>query len=134
MTEIISNIDGKLLHRFISKEDIKDGRFDISSSTEPLQLATLSLVNGQTFKPHYHIKNIRIITITQEAWVVIEGKIKVDYYDIDNKLVGFGLLGAGDCSITYRGGHNYTCLSKDALVYEFKTGPYLGQEKDKKFI
>jgi len=40
----------------------------------------------------------------------------------------------GDCSITFCGGHNYMCLEDDTLIYEAKTGPYLGVEKDKTFI
>ena len=35
----------------------------------------------------------------------------------------------GDCTIL--GGHNYTSLTENTLVYEFKTGPYDGQSKDK---
>ena len=37
-------------------------------------------------------------------------------------------------SFTLQGGHNYLILEDDTLVYEFKTGPYEGQEFDKKFI
>ena len=36
--------------------------------------------------------------------------------------------------MTFRGGHNYLCLEDDSLVYEYKTGPYYGQKKDKVFI
>ena len=39
-----------------------------------------------------------------------------------------------DLSMTFRGGHNYEILENDTIVYEFKTGPYLGIEFDKKFI
>jgi hypothetical protein len=44
------------------------------------------------------------------------------------------ILEPGDISLTLHGGHNYVALEEDTLVYEFKTGPYLGQEKDKVFI
>ena len=43
------------------------------------------------------------------------------------------MLETGDVSITLYGGHTYTIL-EDALVYEFKTGPYTGQENDKIFL
>lgn len=44
------------------------------------------------------------------------------------------MLKPGDCSITLYGGHNYVSLEEHTLVYEYKTGPYLGQEKDKAFL
>jgi hypothetical protein len=36
--------------------------------------------------------------------------------------------------MTFRGGHNYLILEDDTIVYEYKTGPYLGQELDKVFL
>jgi hypothetical protein len=36
--------------------------------------------------------------------------------------------------MTFRGGHNYYILEEDTIVYEYKTGPYLGQDLDKEFI
>ena len=43
------------------------------------------------------------------------------------------ILNAGDSSFTLEGGHTYEILEDDTLVYEYKTGPYEGQEKDKVF-
>ena len=36
--------------------------------------------------------------------------------------------------MTFEGGHNYEILEENTLVYEFKTGPYEGIDKDKVFI
>ena len=44
------------------------------------------------------------------------------------------ILEQGDCSITFRGGHNYLCIEDDSIVYEYKTGPYKGVENDKEFL
>ena len=44
------------------------------------------------------------------------------------------ILKAGDASFTLYGGHTYEILEEDTLVYEYKTGPYEGQELDKTFI
>jgi hypothetical protein len=72
--------------------------------------------------------------ITQEAWVVITGLIKVSYFDLDGSLLGEEMLHTGMMSITFRGGHTYECMRDNTHVFEFKTGPYNGQEKDKEFI
>ena len=34
----------------------------------------------------------------------------------------------------FDGGHTYEILVDDTVVYEYKTGPYMGQAKDKEFI
>jgi hypothetical protein len=36
--------------------------------------------------------------------------------------------------MTFRGGHNYLILEEDTIVYEYKTGPYMGQQLDKVFL
>ena len=36
--------------------------------------------------------------------------------------------------MTFEGGHTYTILEDETIVYEYKTGPYKGQENDKVFI
>ena len=70
----------------------------------------------------------------QEAWVVIKGRVKIYYYDLNDDLLTTREMIKGDCTITYLGGHNYEALEEDTIVYEFKTGPYLGLEKDKTFL
>jgi len=70
---------------------------------------------------------------TQEAWVVISGSINAVVYDTDEKLLARVFLGAGDCIVFFRGGHAMEVV-KDTLMYEFKNGPYFGQEADKRWI
>ena len=69
--------------------------------------------------------------IAQESWVVIQGSVKVYFYDLDEQLLTTEILYRGDCSMTFEGGHNYEILEENTLVYEFKTGPYEGIDKDK---
>ena len=44
------------------------------------------------------------------------------------------MIKQGDCSMTFEGGHTYTILEDDTVVYEYKTGPYQGQKMDKVFL
>ena len=135
MEKIFSKIENVLLHLNYSKNDFKD-RQDVVDPKEFIQMASLTLKKDKTFKPHRHIwkKNLVNKVITQEAWVIIQGSVKVDYFDLDGSHIKNSILNVGDCTITLGGGHNYTSLNDNTLVYEFKTGPYLGQEKDKEFI
>ena len=55
-------------------------------------------------------------------------------YDLDDKIIHEQILNPGDITMTFRGGHNYIALEEDTIVYEYKTGPYKGQENDKVII
>jgi hypothetical protein len=134
MEKIYSKKEKTTLLHLIYRLDDFDGRQNIAPENEYLQLASLKMQKGQTFKTHKHIELEKITKIAQESWVVIKGAVKCSFYDIDDTLLCEPVLNPGDCSMTFRGGHNYEILSDDTLVYEYKTGPYLGQELDKVFI
>ena len=55
-------------------------------------------------------------------------------YDIDDQIIAEPILKAGDASFTLYGGHTYSILEDNTIVYEYKTGPYEGQNLDKTFI
>lgn len=136
MLKIYSNINkDKLLHIVVKKEDMKSGRFDIIDPSNFLQCSMLNMEKGKTFKPHKHIwKERKRNTISQESWIVVSGSVKCFFYDLDDQIIEEIILYPGDCSFTLEGGHNYLILEDNTLVYEYKTGPYEGQELDKKFI
>lgn len=124
-----------LLHQLFKPKNKKSSsRINISPACQSLQVSHLVLKSDQTFKAHKHIIFERNMPIAQESWVVIKGKVKVFYYDIDDELLMTRYMNPGDCTMTYRGGHNYKSLEENTIVYEFKTGPYFGIEKDKVFL
>jgi hypothetical protein len=136
MYKIYSKINpDKLLHLINRGEDIQ-GRTDVAPEDQFIQLATLRLDQGKTFPAHQHIwkpapsQNV----IAQESWVVIQGSVKVFMYDTDGALLATDIIRRGDCSMTFEGGHTYEILENDTVVYEYKTGPYQGQELDKVFL
>ena len=125
-----------IVHRSNEFYTIENGhRRDIVGEKEFIQLSALNMNEGHTFKPHKHIwKPGEKECIAQESWVVIKGRVKVIMYDLDDTVIYTPILEPGDCSITLAGGHNYISLDDDTLVYEYKTGPYKGQQNDKEFI
>ncbi len=140
MEKIFSNLEpNKLLHIIYKLSDFNNiqetHRKDIVDPKEFIQLSALKMNKGQTFKPHQHIwKNGEKKVIAQESWVVIKGSVKCSFYDTDGTILKQPVLNVGDCSITLAGGHTYSILEDDTLVYEYKTGPYKGQENDKIFL
>ena len=131
-----SKVDENILLHQLFKPNFKNGkhRINISPEHESLQVCHLGLVNNQTFKAHKHIFYKRDMPMAQESWVVISGKVKIFYYDLNDTIITTRIMSEGDCTITYRGGHNYKSLTENTIVYEFKTGPYFGTERDKVFL
>ena len=140
MKKIYSKVEpDKLLH-IIHKVDefhtIEDGhRRDIVGDDEFIQLSSLNMDEGHTFKPHKHIwKPGEKECIAQESGVVIRGSVECIFYDLDDTIIEKPILKPGDASFTLEGGHNYEILEDNTLVYEYKTGPYKGIENDKEFL
>lgn len=136
MIKIFSNKDPDLLLHVINRLGDIEGRTEIIPNNNFIQCSTLKMENGKTFPPHKHIKKERYYKeqIAQESWVVIRGRVKCKLYDIDNTLIAEPILEPGDASFTLYGGHTYEILEDDTIVYEYKTGPYEGQQNDKEFI
>ena len=135
MKKYYSKIDNRLLHIVNRLEDF-EGRKEVIPSDNFLQCATLKMKKDKTFPPHKHITKDRHYPkqIAQESWIIVKGSVKCFLYDLDDTLIDTPILKAGDASFTLYGGHTYKILEEDTLVYEYKTGPYEGQELDKEFI
>ncbi len=136
MKKIYSKVDpDKLLHIVVRKSDLQPGRSDVVPDEHFIQCAILNMEQGKTFQPHRHIFKERTRNvIAQESWIVVQGSVKCTLYDIDDQIIAEPILNPGDASFTLEGGHTYTILEDNTLVYEYKTGPYEGQALDKTFI
>jgi cupin fold WbuC family metalloprotein len=137
MTEYYSKT-GSLLHIVRRLGDVMEQNYfrkDIIGPDEYLQCSSLKMDKGHTFRPHKHIcKNIPSWARAQESWVVITGSVMCIFYDLDDTVLAEVVLNPGDASFTLMGGHTYEALENGTIVYEYKTGPYTGQESDKVFI
>jgi hypothetical protein len=136
MEKIYSKVEPKKLLHIINRFSDIIGRNDIVPEDNFIQCATLKMENGKTFPPHKHITKDRHYNeqIAQESWIVVKGKVKCKLYDIDDQLIAEPILEEGDASFTLYGGHTYEILEENTVVYEYKTGPYEGQELDKTFL
>lgn len=135
MIKIYSEINTEhLLHIIYRLEDFKEGRENIISEDQFIQCSALNLEKGTTFKPHQHKYHAAPNwVIAQESWHILKGEVKFIYYDTNGKLLGEYHLHSGDTSFTLEGGHTYEII-ENAIILEYKTGPYLGQSSDKTFI
>lgn len=137
MKKIFSKVQPDLLLHIVLHDDFTPGsRENIGAPEEALQVSTICAVPETSYRAHKHLwKDSPNRHITQETWIIVAGEVKATYYDIDGAEINSVTLGAGDCSITYRGGHAYSILpGKIARIYEVKSGPYHGQAADKEFL
>ena len=135
MRKIYSKIKtNKLLHLIHRIDESKNERENIAPENEYLQLAILKMNKGRTFEAHKHIIKEKITDIAQESWLVFKGSVKCLFYDLDDTLLEEVILKEGDISMTFSGGHNYLIMEDNTVVFEYKTGPYLGIKNDKQFL
>jgi hypothetical protein len=137
MEKIYSKVNpGVLLHVIFRMDDFKEGRTEIIDGDEFIQCSALLLDYGHTFRPHKHNMQHRVYSdyVPQESWIVITGKVKCTFYDLDDTIIAEPELGMGDASFTLRGGHTYTIMMPHTFVLEYKTGRYFGQKNDKTFL
>lgn len=131
----------KLLHLIFAPDEETNSKTDdvvrvnIAPDEEFLQSAYIRIKNkNHRFKPHLHKKNIRKSDITQEAWLVLNGRIRVTYYDLDGSFLDETILYPHWLTMTFAGGHAYESLEDNTEAIEIKQGPYFGVNIDKKFI
>jgi hypothetical protein len=124
-------VNGEVWAVLICAKDVKAGTEWFGEKYEPLQVSRMNYKRGSEFKIHKHILNPRTIKYTQEAFVVISGKVEVGIYDDDCNMVGRLEAWAGEAILVYRGGHGVKIL-EDALLYEIKAGQYTAVSEDKK--
>ena len=132
MQKVYSEIEpDKLLFSLLRYEDLSEYRTDISPTEEYLQVSGRYLKKNTKVDAHKHIPLDRHTDITQEAWVILKGRVKSVFYDLDDSVIFETEIKDGDCIVLYRGGHSLEVLEEDTIFYEFKTGPYCGIEADK---
>lgn len=134
ITQIRSKVDDDLLAVIMRPPFEVGARQNAGDDYEILQVAAISLPPGKTVKPHAHLMQSRNILGTQEAWVVVSGKILVTVYDTSEEKLSEYIVNAGDCFVLYRGGHGMQVIAPNTMIYEIKNGPYYGAERDTKPI
>ncbi len=124
----------KILGIIFKYKKISKNRLNISPENEFIQASTQILKKNSIIDSHIHIKNKRIITSTQEIWLVLKGRLLIKIYDIDKKEIKSLILNKGDMYILFRGGHSFKVLVDNTEFYEIKNGPYRKNIKDIKYL
>lgn len=124
----------KLIFSILKFDDINEKRVDICPDHEYLQVSGRIMNQGFVAPPHKHLKINRNTDMTQESWIILEGKVKASFYDVDSSYLCNRIIEKGDVVVFYRGGHSLEVLEDNTVFYEFKNGPYYGVGIDKEKI
>jgi hypothetical protein len=121
ITEIKS---GKTLYALVFDfSSLKEGTFPATPATWPLQTLIMKRKQGHVVRKHLHKKILRTSRQPQEALVVVKGAVETRIFDRKGKFIAKRKVLAGQCLFLAEGAHEVKIL-KNALMYEFKTGPY----------
>jgi len=100
-----------------------------SPEKSSFQFGLLAHKKGYEEKPHYHRPFKRVIKDVQQMFVVQKGKVRVDLYSDDKKLIKKINLKKGDAIVLIHGTHAINVI-EDMQCISVKQGPFLGTEFD----
>lgn len=115
----------KVLYALIVRSDYRKKKgvnfFTDQSATQ--QFGFMNHKKGHLIFPHRHDKRKSKIEITTEVIIILEGILRVDFYDLKEKYLFSKKLYSNDIIMLSNGGHGFKVL-KDVKMIEVKQGPY----------
>jgi len=122
----------EVLAIIVRRDFHKEGIHFFTSNDLSQQLAYMSHPTGKEIQPHVHKKVQREVHFTQETLFIRKGKLKVDFYSVDQEYLESRILESGDVILLIKGGHGFEVL-EDLEMFEVKQGPYKGDTDKIKF-
>lgn len=124
--------DEKLIAIIIRNHYTYDGVDFITPNEYSQQVAYMHHPVGKVIDAHVHNPVHRSIVMTQEVLFIKKGKLRVDFYDDEEKYLESRALEAGDVILLVSGGHGFTVIEEVEMI-EVKQGPYSGDKDKRKF-
>jgi hypothetical protein len=125
--------DGELVLGLIIGRDfsVKNTSF-LTPGDSPQQLAVMAYSENDEISPHIHNLIPRTVQHTQEVLIIVEGKLRVDFYGLSKSYIKSHIVSTGDVLLLCQGGHGFFFM-EDTRMIEVKNGPYLGEIDSTKF-
>jgi mannose-6-phosphate isomerase-like protein (cupin superfamily) len=121
--------DNQLLAIIVSHRFNQPGIEFFTPSEFSQQLAYMHHPAGKVIQPHVHNPVPREVTLTQEVLFIKSGKLRVDFYNDEQKYLESRVLESSDTILLITGGHGFEVIEEVEMI-EVKQGPYVG-ERDK---
>lgn len=122
ITEI--KLKNKVFAVILDVSDIKEGTFPTTNPSWSIQMLLMKRKSGHIVPKHMHKKILKTTKQPQEAIVVIKGSIQASIFDRKGTIIAKKNVTAGQCLLIVDGAHEVK-ITKDALIYAFKDGPYV---------
>lgn len=114
--------------------DVKvDKTMFFSSPDSSFQFGLLAHRAGFVEPPHYHKAVSRTINDLQQMFIVQRGKVAIELYNNEGKLLREVIMRPGDAITLIHGIHAIRVI-EDMQCISVKQGPFLGAENDKIII
>jgi hypothetical protein len=113
----------------LRREYLAEGIKFLTPDSYTQQLGYMNRPQGYVIKPHLHRPVGREVAYTSEVLFIKSGKVRVDFYGLDQSYRESRILNDGDVVLLIVGGHGFEMIEKSEII-EVKQGPYAG-ERDK---
>ena len=124
--------NNELLAIIINNDYCKDGISFFTPGEFSQQLAYMKHQKGKIIEPHVHNLVKREVHYTKEVLFIKKGKLRVDFYSVDQLYLESRVLHSGDVILLSEGGHGFEVL-EDLEMFEVKQGPYAGEADKTRF-
>ena len=122
----------KLLAIIIKNYYKKKGINFFTENNFSQQIAFMNHKKNHIIQPHVHKTRLKKIYDTNEVLIILQGKLKVDFFSSKKKYLKSRFLEKGNILILLSGGHGFKIL-KDCKFIEVKQGPYNIKKDKEKF-
>jgi len=123
---------GEILAIILSRDFGSPGIHFFTPNNFSQQLAYMHHPTGKIIKAHVHNLAPRDVHYTLEVLLIKRGKLRVDFFDTQQKYLESRILEAGDVILLAKGGHGFEVLEEIEMI-EVKQGPYAGDQDKTQF-
>ena len=122
----------KILAIIIKNYHKKKGINFFTENNFSQQVAFMNHKKNHIIQPHIHKSRLKKIHDTNEVLIILQGKLKVDFFSSKKQYLKSRFIEKGNILILLSGGHGFKIL-KDCKFIEVKQGPYHIKKDKEKF-
>lgn len=116
--------NGQVFATIFYNRPIEPGVHFFTGDQNSLQIGKQRRKKGELIKPHKHMPvKVKRTETLQEVLYIEKGKVKITFYDDQNRSFENRVLGEKDMILLIRGGHGFEFLEETEMI-EVKQGPY----------
>ncbi|NTW59093.1 MAG: hypothetical protein HGA43_07995 [Nitrospirae bacterium] len=131
---LVENIDheGTTIAIIVSCRFNEEGIHFFTPDDFSQQLGFMKHPTGKVIEPHVHNAVAREVHYTNEVLFIRKGKLRIDFYDEQQRYLKSRVLAAGDVILLISCGHGFEVV-EDVEMFEVKQGPFAGERDKTKF-